>query len=361
MRILEQPTLQEKKILVIDQSPKNKNDRTWCFWEKGTGLFENIVHHQWQELDFLCHLFSKNMNIAPYRYKMIQGIDFYEHVLLKAAKHSNVEFVYEQVTAINNQGQPVLVQTVHNTYKAAFVFNSILFEKPLLQKGEYYLLQHFKGWLIETTKPVFNASKATFMDFRVSQEHGTTFMYVLPTSATTALIEYTLFTEQLLPDDAYTDALKNYIHHELQIDEYSITHEENGIIPMTNHRFASKNENIIFTGIAGGKAKGSSGYAFQFIQKQTAAIVASLVQHGHPFIPSSLADRKFHFYDSVLLHVLHYNKMPGWKIFAAIFQKNKPETVFDFLDNNSNLLQDLRIMSSVPSTVFLPAAFKEMI
>ena len=33
------------------------------------------------------------------------------------------------------------------------------------------------------------------MDFRTDQQHGTTFIYVKPFSATKALVEYTLFTE----------------------------------------------------------------------------------------------------------------------------------------------------------------------
>lgn len=360
MRMLQEPLLQQKRILVIDQFPKDKNDRTWCFWEKGTGLFESIVHHQWEELDFLSPSYHATMPIAPYKYKMIQGIHFYNHVINAASKFKQVEFVYEKVTAIVNEAERVVVETEHRQFYANYVFNSILFEKPILQKSDYYLLQHFKGWLIQTSTPSFDANKATFMDFSVSQEHGTTFMYVLPTSPTTALVEYTLFTEQLLAAEAYTTALKEYISHTLQLEDYTIEHEEFGIIPMTNFRFPTRKGNIVYMGIAGGKAKGSSGYAFQFIQKQTAAIVASLVTNQHPFVTESLSDKKFHLYDSVLLHVLHYNKMPGWKIFADIFQKNKPATVFDFLDNNSNLLQDIQIMRSVPTSIFLPAAFKEM-
>jgi lycopene beta-cyclase len=63
------------------------------------------------------------------------------------------------------------------------------------------LLQHFKGWVIETAKPAFDPSQAIFMDFRVSQQNGTTFIYLMPTSSTTALVEYTLFTEKVLPQE----------------------------------------------------------------------------------------------------------------------------------------------------------------
>ena len=35
-------------ILLIEQEVKNSNDRTWCFWEKGTGKWDSLVKHQWQ-------------------------------------------------------------------------------------------------------------------------------------------------------------------------------------------------------------------------------------------------------------------------------------------------------------------------
>ena len=74
----------------------------------------------------------------------------------------------------------------------------------------------------------------------------------------------------------------------------------------------------------------------------------------------SLKDSKGHLYDAVLLNVLHNRKMPGDEIFASIFKKNKASNVLAFLDNESSLMTDLKIMSSVPTGIFLPAAFHEM-
>ena len=36
-RILQEPALQNKSVLIIDKDTKNSNDRTWCFWEKNSG------------------------------------------------------------------------------------------------------------------------------------------------------------------------------------------------------------------------------------------------------------------------------------------------------------------------------------
>ena len=51
-RMLQDPNLNQKKILVLDKAPKNNNDRTWCFWEKDDGIFEEIVIHEWKSLEF---------------------------------------------------------------------------------------------------------------------------------------------------------------------------------------------------------------------------------------------------------------------------------------------------------------------
>jgi lycopene beta-cyclase len=357
-RILHEPTLQHKKILVIDAVEKNLNDRTWCFWEKQNGFFESLIHHRWQQLIFTSNQYSKTFSIEPYTYKMLRGIDFYEFVLQLAKQFANVQFVQEKVISIQSNTQTASVVTTHNTYTANYIFNSILFHQP---KGKYNLSQHFKGWLIQTKEPTFNPLQAIFMDFTVSQRNGTTFMYMLPTTTNQALIEYTLFTDKLLPEENYILALQQYIQHDLKISNYTIVHEEFGVIPMTDASFEKVSANIIHIGTAGSQTKASSGYTFQFIQKQTASIVKQLVNKQYPDITKSWNDKKFQLFDKVLLNVLSNHKMPGDTVFAAIFKKNKPQRVLQFLDNETSLLDDIKIMQSVPINIFLPAALQEII
>lgn len=366
LRMIREPFFRDKKILVIDQSPKNTNDRTWCFWEKEAGLFEPIVHHRWNKIGFYSNRYSAELEIAPYQYKMIRSSDLYAYVREEAEKHPNIEWRYARVAHIINKEDRVIVETEVTAFSAEYVFNSILFHDISIppagdQKKKHLLLQHFKGWLIETEEPCFDAGTATFMDFRLGQEKGTAFMYVMPVSAHKALVEYTLFTETLLPPDAYEQALKDYIARQLQVKKYSITHEEFGVIPMTNLLFPQQDGRVVYTGIAGGQAKGSSGYAFQFIQKRTRFIVQSLMQNGTVSLADGFADKKFRLYDGVLLNVLQNRKMPGDEIFAAIFQKNPVQKVFRFLDNETGLLNDLSIMRSVPLGIFLPATVREIL
>ncbi|MBT9485382.1 lycopene cyclase family protein [Sediminibacterium sp.] len=368
MRMVVDPFFASKKILVVDADAKQQNDRTWCFWETAPDLFEPIVHHQWKKLDFYSNHFSSELSIEPYTYKMIRGIDFYNYVKASVSKSPNIEWRNATVNKLVNttfefvgSNEIAGIELVDGEIiYADYVFSSILFEPIKAAATEYHFLQHFKGWEIKTATDCFDSSKAVFMDFRVSQEHGTTFMYVLPTSANTALIEYTLFTEELLEDELYNVALRQYISEQLQLKDYEILHEEKGVIPMTTKHFPYAKGRNIYIGIAGGQAKASSGYAFKFIQKRTAALIDAIKNGKDLSFGKSLKDSKGHLYDAVLLNVLHNRKMPGDEIFAAIFKGNKASNVLAFLDNESSLLTDLKIMNSVPTGIFLPAAFQEM-
>ncbi len=334
------------------------NDRTWCFWEKEAGFFESIVYKHWEKIWFHGKGSSRLLELTPYHYKLVRGIDFYDYCLDLISKHPSFNIRYGSISGFGDDKGIPTIRIDNETISAKYIFNSILFTKPALKKNEYYLLQHFRGWLIETEKAVFDPSIATLMDFRVDQRQGTTFVYVMPFSSTKALVEYTLFSESLLESNLYDEGLKHYISEILHIGSYTIKEVESGVIPMTNHQFPTRDGNIINIGTAGGQTKGSSGYTFRFIQKHSEAIVKRLIAGSDP-VPAT-ARKKFNFYDSVLLNILYNRKVPGEKIFADLFQKNKPQRLLRFLDNESSLRDDLKIISSLPTGPFLRAGIREL-
>lgn len=356
MHLIHSGKFTNKKILLVDETEKNKNDRTWCFWEKGAGLFEPVVYKQWEHLWFYGEEFYNEMPIRPYGYKMIRGLDFYNYCFEKIKQQPNIHIVHASVDSIFSEKETGMVVN-GKTISAGYIFNSILFEKPTLGKNEHWLLQHFKGWLIRTPESTFDHHVATLMDFRISQEKGTAFCYVLPVSDKEALVEYTLFTKELLPDEAYDAALKDYIETKLHLSSYEVKDTEFGVIPMTNYKFERRRNNIINIGTAGGQTKGSSGYTFYFIQQHSKALVDRLVKTGKPFI--SNPSGRFHFYDSVLLHILYNNILPGKQIFSTLFQRNKATDVLTFLNNASSLPQEVKIIATLPTLPFLKAAIKQ--
>ena len=66
------------------------------------------------------------------------------------------------------------------------------------------------------------------------------------------------------------------------------------------------------------------------------------------------------FYDSTLLNVLINKKMEAKDIFYRLFSKQKPQTILKFLDNDTTLKEDINILMSVPTSIFLPAAIHEL-
>jgi len=358
MNIIHSGKFSDKKILLIDKDPKHANDRTWCFWQKEAGLFESIVCKQWNRLWFHGENFSDQLHIEPYQYKMIRGIDFYEYCFNIIRQQKNFDVLFEKVDEVFSNGETGVIVNGKKIY-AAYVFNSILFEKPKLQKNDYWMLQHFKGWIVETEENCFDEDRATLMDFRINQSSGTAFCYVLPFNSKKALIEYTLFSPQLLQQEEYDEGLRSYIADVLKISSYTILEKEFGVIPMTNYKFPSGQNNVINIGTAGGQTKGSSGYTFNFIQKHSAAIVDALLQTGKPFIEQP--SKRFNFYDSVLLKVLSDGSVPGQKVFTDLFKNNPVQNVLKFLDNETSISEELKLISSLPTLPFLKAGIQHMI
>jgi lycopene beta-cyclase len=351
--ILKDPSLKTKKILVIDKNTDKTNDRTWCYWEKGEGLFEPIVTHQWKELEFISSNFFRRFKLEHYSYKMIRGIDFYNFVLEFTKGSENVTFISENINRISVINECATVETESNKYFAKYVFNSTNLFNPQINPHNS-LLQHFEGWFIKTNKQCFDHHIGTLMDFRLSQELGATFMYVLPTKPNEALIEYTLFSKNILERDKYKLALENYIKDNLKIEEYEITHKEYGVIPMSMASFArnaNSEKRIINIGTAGGFTKASSGYTFQFIQKNTNAIVTNLRKGVSPNPKITFREKMFQWYDKVLLEVLISQKMTAKEIFSMMFKKIAPEKILSFLGNESSFIDDIRIMNSVPKKI----------
>ena len=361
--LLRDDKLKTKNILLIDPVKKKDNDRTWCFWEKEPGPFEHLVCHQWKTLQFYSHDVSREFEMKHYRYKMIQSGDFYAHVLELAEQFDNVVFSNEKILEINDNGQTAEVKTESGVYTSAYVFNSTGLFHPKMDENNT-LLQHFMGWYIKTSEPVFNSNVGTLMDFRLDQQHGATFMYVLPTSSTEALVEYTLFSEKTLKEEEYITELEKYIRDELKINNYEITHREFGVIPMTMARFKrylGAGKRIINIGTAGGFTKPSSGYTFQFVQKHLTQVAERLKNGQSPAVKPSLRERMFFWYDMTLLEVLLSGRLTGEQIFSSLFGKVNPERILAFLANESTFWEEFKIRNSVPVIPFMMAGMKQFV
>jgi lycopene beta-cyclase len=339
------PAFRDKRILLLDKDDKKKNDRTWCYWERNEGPFDDILYKKWDEIYIGGNDFRRSFGISPYSYKMVRGVDFYTLYLKKIAACANITFKQEAVLEVRDSVEGLArVSTESGTYSGKQIFNS-RFSYDRIRKDPKYpvLQQHFIGWFIRTKKAVFTEGQATFMDFSVAQKGNTRFMYVLPFSQKEALVEYTLFSSDLLPDEEYEAAIKAYMKSEFKCSDYEITDREKGSIPMTCYDFSQHNsERIFHIGTAGGWSKPSTGYTFHNTVKKTSALIEHL-KMKKPLTAFKTKNR-FWYYDLLLLNILYRNNELGHVIFESLFRKRKPQLIFKFLDEETTWYEDLYIM-----------------
>ncbi len=345
----------DKSILLIDEDTKKTNDRTWCFWDEDN-LFDEIASKKWNQAVFANEKFNRVLELTPYQYKKINGLDFYELVFKKISEHKNIHFLNQKVVNFTELGSHCIVKTKEETFTCNKIFNSIYNPEIVTAQNKFPLIQqHFVGWFIKSKEAVFTPNCATFMDFSVEQKGNTRFMYVLPTSENEALLEYTLFSKDLLSKEAYEAEIHKYIEN-LGITEYEILEKEQGNIPMTCYPFWKYNtKNIINIGSAGGWTKASTGYTFKNASKKSKALVQFLKSESD-FTKFHKKD-KFWFYDLLLLDILSSKNELGSKIFSSMFRSGNSTVIFKFLDEETSIWEDLQVIWKCPKILFIKALF----
>ena len=348
----------DKKILLIDSDAKNKNDRTWCFWDT-ENLFDEISAKKWQHAWFKNENFTNQLNLHPYTYKMIRSADFYKLMFNTILQHKNIEIFQDDVVDFSELGNNCLVQTKTKSFTCNQIFNSIYNPKFVKSQTKFPLVQqHFIGWFIKSKEAVFTEDCPTFMDFSVEQKGNTRFMYVLPTSSTEALLEYTLFSKDLLSKEAYESEIEKYIK-KLGVTEYEIIEKEQGNIPMTCFPFWKNNsKNIINIGSAGGWSKASTGYTFKNSVKKSRELVRFL-QTKNDFTKFHKIN-KFWFYDLLLIDILYQTNQYGSTIFSSMFKTGKASLIFKFLDEETSIWEDLQVIWMCPKGLFIKALLKRV-
>lgn len=349
------PGLQKKSVLLLDKNPKTSNDRTWGFWTKAPTPYQDIVSYHFDQAEFLSAGFSAVLPLTPYQYQVIEGIRFYDFVRERLEAFPNFHLRQEEITGLESGVQEALVHTRENSYQATWVFNSCFLDEKLktAARKDLVLQQHFKGWVIKTPEPAFDPERIRLFDFRTPQQGNMRFFYLIPQAPDRALVEYTLFSSQLLEPVAYEEALRRYIREVLQLKEYTIEEEEWGVIPMTTYPFPGRQgKRIIHIGSVGGASKPSTGYTFLRIQQQCRQLIGLLEEHKLPYLKASPRSR-FSLYDGMLLNVMEQQGERSEEIFRMLFKNNSVQRILKFLDEESHLGEEFLIMNSVPRSLFL--------
>lgn len=355
-RLRKDPFFDDQSILILDSSTKTENDRTWCFWSREKDLFDPIIHHSWKKLSYLSTGIDKQSLIEPYSYKMIRGLDFYEHCRAFLKNKTNTYFQQAQIKELTETSEGAIATTDGGNFFGKRIYKS--YPDKLEFKEDHFVWQHFKGWIIESAEPSIDPAQATLMDFRIEQGNEVRFFYVLPLTETRAMVEFTIFSKEIFASSDYDPELQKYLKEFLDIKNYKVLEEEIGAIPMTTHDFqkGKDSQHIIPIGTNGGSVKASSGYAFTRVQRDMKRLVEQLKKGQEIQRPKS----RYDFYDRIMMNAILTDKCTGKAVFDGLFRKLSFQSVFKFLDEEGGLLNDLKVFTGPPTWPFLKAFFEEL-
>jgi lycopene beta-cyclase len=342
------------RVLLVDRLVRRGDDRTWCYWEAEAGPFEHLVAHRWHALDVHgpdAAAPGRRLDIAPYAYKMIRGGDFFAALDAWLAGRPQVERRVGRVASIRTVGDRAVAEIDGEVVDAVWAFDATDVAEDV-PDGYHRLLQHFLGWEVTTPDDRFDPQAATFMDFRVPQRDGTCFVYVLPTSRRTALVEHTVFSPSTWARAAYEAELRGYLGGVLGIAGYDVGRTEYGVIPMTDRPFpVGRGPRVVTIGTAGGQTKPSTGFTFRRVVRHGRALAEALARTGRPHLRLPRW-RRHAWMDAVLLRALATGRQDGAAFFSRLLDRNPPARVLAFLDEETRLHQEVALMASVDVPLF---------
>jgi len=252
--------LQGGRLVIVEPEEKNKYDRTWSFWEKEPGPFDDLVYQRWSSIGVHNYQNTASYELGTFEYKLIRSIDFYAYCNNLIKELPQVEVIRAHAQNIVPHKQKVSFTAAGQQYSATWAFSSL--PHPLKHNSirKPYLDQHFRGWIVKTKTPVFDPRHADLMDFRTPQRGETRFLYVLPFSETEAIVEIAIFSNHYLSVAEYDQAIEEYLRRYWTKQEiYEVSHTEQGVIPMTSHGYPRQDGHLIYIGLGGGYARPSTG------------------------------------------------------------------------------------------------------
>ncbi len=343
----------DARIVIIDpRETLSGADRTWCFFDLVPHAFDSAITHRWPRWR-VRHGTAEVLRSAPgIAYCHIPGERFYEVALGRlAAAGKRVQFLLGvTVESLDDRGSHVDVHTSAGVLRGSLAMDS---RPPSLTHAsgdgkDIHLLQHFRGRVVRSVTPVFEFDTATLMDFDVSQAHGLHFIYVLPFDAHTALVESTFFTEGLLPEAVYEEAIETWLARRKPGAVFQTISRESGVIPMTTEPFdAWPSPRIVRIGTAGGQVKPSSGYAFLAVQRFVAEFaprVVAALRAGGSAEPPAVRSARTVALDTIFLSYLRRLPERAPATFYRLFERVPPGVLARFLSDTGTLADDLTVM-----------------
>ncbi len=346
--------LRSKRILLIDPKIGEIPNKTWCYWaEEALPIHPKDALQSWSKFSIGTERSKKTYPLESLKYWHINSVEFHNYVLPIIKSHDNVEIIQDSVRDIVETDDGIEVQTSNKKFKASFIFDSRLSDSDL--NSDASLKQIFAGWRVEFETPVFDSSTFSLMEVGEKTDEDFNFYYVLPYSDRSALIEFTKYDTARTNLEDLELGIKQYLSDNYSDLEYTVTFEENGVIPMSTIKEVNASSRIIPLGTKAGWTKPSTGYTFYTIQKNCEALIQKL-ESGES-LNIQPREKRFKFYDNILLNIAHRWPSQLKGVFLDLFQQNSADQVFKFLGEDTSISEEIKILSRLRFGIFVKSLF----
>ena len=352
----------EGRVLLVDSRSDFSREQRWCSWGPINIPVPDAVTRSWQEFIVKGGGIERNLPTASAPYLHIESKLYLESI--QAQLHLKPNFTLLLGCAVDSvdrdtSGHLWYCKTSSSSFTAPLVFDGRNRESEVgvVESDEPWLWQSFAGIVVQAEDQIFDNRSVTLMDFDVEDGDRGAFIYILPFSSNTALIESTLISRTSLSESGHRSKISKYIadHTSLEVSELSC---EYGNIPMTTYRMPSERAACRYgIGISGGAAKPSTGYAFARIQQQSRAIAEQIVSGRTINVdPRGLQDRRRQWLDDVFITAAFNNERFFTQTILTMVRKLPPDLLVRFLAERSTLSDELSVMAAVGSPELVSAA-----
>jgi lycopene beta-cyclase len=342
-----------RRVLVVDDHRRAPSATAWASWTARPRLLDPAVSRSFDRVRVHAAGTTRVLPLGPYRYQVVRRADLHRVVTELAGECTGFRMESGDVQAVHDGVDAAEVVVDGRPVSASWVFDSVT--RPASGPAVDARLA-FTGWRIRCPAPVFEPDTPVLFDFRTAPAGRARFVYILPDDAHQALVESTEFVPRGVQPDTREDrcaVLARYLG-KVSIEDYATLGTESAVLPLRVDRPRRTRGRVVAIGACGGLVKASTGYAYQRIQDHSAAIAASLAASGHPF--GIRAPRRWYsFLDRTLLRVVERDPAQLETAFAGLFFTNPAQRILRFLDEESRLRDDLKIMASLPAGPYLRA------
>lgn len=343
--------LDNKKLLIIEPSEKLENDKTFCFWANRNDdiykNFSNIISKSWTSIQIND---NESNSIDPTEYFHVDSIDLYNWTR-KIMLQNNIEHSREKVLKIEEK-ENLKINTLEKKYTSDWIFDSRPPDFKNVPNGDFNISQSFFGLKVELKEKELDQSVYHMMDFRISQEKSTQFVYILPYTTNSALIELTRFGKKIIDKLEAEKELDKFINK--NFGPYKVISKEEGVIPMSsNLPEQSSGKKWVNIGTRAGNVKPSTGYAFKNMYRHAKLICNQGVLKAKKLKPN----KRFLFYDQLLLIILTIWPAKGKPIFERLFNVKSSYFVLQFLDEKTSLKEELSMFYKLQIGIFVKSIF----